>query len=409
MFRLKKDSESGMVLLVAVVVTFLGTILAGSFMSITIYEARHSVWQKHRAQSLFLAEAGVEQALYFLNNTDDPDNPWVDEYGEMRDTPLLDYRGDLSNGYYEIDLYSPSDFPWLPAGSYLIKSAGFLELANGEYKESRVSCIVCQLPALPIVAALSILDSADPEIELFQFDSAEWSINGEDMDKPGTGLPGIAIANEALDSPDNIIGDDLLAQLGDRLEQVEGICIHGNVRTGEHVILADPDLPQDLDAYADYFESIAINISGVSNIPKELLGTYEEPTVLYANLTEGPIRLLPNQPGYGVLILDGKGDFRFDVSVEGKAEWFGVIICARDSEINLYGGGSTASHIYGALLIADGTVTMNGSADIIYSSDNVNNVNVNLLLYQVYSWCGGWGEELGEDYDPVATGEPTMY
>jgi hypothetical protein len=37
---------------------------------------------------------------------------------------------------------------------------------------------------------------------------------------------------------------------------------------------------------------------------------------------------------------------------------------------------------------------MNGTADIVYSSDNVNNVNLNLLLYQVYSWCGGWGETL---------------
>ncbi len=66
-----------MVLLVALIVTFLGTILAGAFMSITIQESRHSIWQKHEAQALFLAEAGVEKSMYYLNNMDDPGNPWI--------------------------------------------------------------------------------------------------------------------------------------------------------------------------------------------------------------------------------------------------------------------------------------------------------------------------------------------
>ncbi len=401
MFHLKLDNESGMVLLVALVVTLLGTVLAGSYMSITIYESRHSVWQKHKAQSLLLAEAGVEQSLYYLNNLDDPDNPWVDQDGEVLTTPL-EYAASLSGGQYDAALYGQGDIPWLPADSYLVRSEGVISRTNSANIEYGVSCIVRRLPGIPIPAALTIFDDADPEIELNQFDSVGWTVDGQDMDDPfGGGLPGMAIANLALSMPDNIVGDDLLAQLGARVGQVAGIDSMGNSATGVGAIIEDPSLPKNLDAYANYFEKIALDISGIGNIPTEVLGSYDAPQVLYADLSQGPIRLLPNRPGYGVLVLDGEGDFLLDVSVEGKAEWYGIIICARDSEINLHGGGNSPSHIYGALLVANGQVTMNGTADIVYSSDHVNNVNAKLLLYQVYSWCGSWGSPLGSGYNPV--------
>lgn len=398
-----------MALLVALIVTFLGTILAGAFMSVTIQESRHSVWQKHRAQSLFLAEAGVEKTLYYLNNTDDPTNPWASAEGEMLATPL-EYAGDLAGGDYNATLYGQAEMPWLPANSYLVRSEGIISRTNSGDIETGISGLVRKLANIPVPAALAIFDDADPEIELNQFDSVAWKIDGKDMDDPlGGGLPGIAIANLALSMPGTPEGDDLLAQLGARVGQIEGVDALGNPVTGVNAIIEDPTMPKNLDAYANYFEKIAIDISGCGNIPKELLGTYEEPQVLYANLNEGPVKLLPNQPGYGVLVLDGEGDFRLDVDMEGRAEWNGIIICARDSEINLHGGGGTPSHIYGALLLANGQVTMNGTADIIYSSNHINNVNTKLLLYQVYSWCGSWGEELGSDgYNPVSLEEPYL-
>ncbi|MFC1713967.1 hypothetical protein ACFL6S_09870, partial [Candidatus Poribacteria bacterium] len=394
--------------LVALVVTFISTIVAGSFMSLTIYESRHSVWQKRRAQSLFLAEAGVEHTLYYLNNDDSPEDS---------------YDGSLANGSYETTLYSPEEMSWLPENSYLIKSTGTLTRTNAADTKRRVSCIVRQLDGVPIPGAITIFDNADNETELVQFDSVEWTVDGRDMDSEG-GVPGIAIANLALSQPGvvdangDLVGDELLDQLGVRVGQVTGreqVVPATDPPTyidtvGIDAILEDPDLPKNLDAYADYFEKIAIDISGMGSIPKDLLGSYDYPNVLYANLSEGPIRLLPNQPGYGVLVLDGKGDFKLsDVSMEGGGEWFGVVICGRDSEINLNGGGNSASHIYGALLVANGTVTMNGTADIVYSSDNVNNVNLKLLLYQVYSWCDGWGHELGSgEYYPIEEPDPII-
>ncbi len=253
MFYLKQDNESGMVLLVALVVTLLSTILASSFMSITIYESRHSVWQKHKAQSLLLAEAGVEKSLYYLNNLEDPDNPWADQNEEVLTTPL-EYAASLSNGQYDAALYGQVDMPWLPPNSYLVRSGGIIPRTNSADIEYGVSCIVRRLPGIPIPAALSIFDNADPEIELNQFDSVGWSVDGKDMDDPfGGGLPGIAIANLALSQPGvideygDLIGDDLLAQLGVRVDQVEGIdSTTGNPVTGVGAIIEDPTLPKNL-------------------------------------------------------------------------------------------------------------------------------------------------------------------
>ena len=181
MFCPKLDNESGLVMIVVLVATLLGTLLASSYVSTLIYESRHSVWQKHRAQSLFLSEAGVEKALYYLNNTDDLDNPWVDEYGEMLDAPLY-ASGELAGGSYSIELYGQADVPWLPADAYLIKSLATIPRSYSQDVERRVSCVASKLGAIPIPAALSILDDTDPEIELDKFNSSQWTINGTDMD-----------------------------------------------------------------------------------------------------------------------------------------------------------------------------------------------------------------------------------
>ena len=384
-----------MAMLVVLIMAFVSSWLASSYMTVVVSESRHSVWQKHRTQSLFLAEAGVEMALYLLNNPDDPDNTWVDEAGQVLADPPK-YTKDLAEGYFEVSLYSKADKSWIPEGAYLVESLATIPRSNSEDITRGVSCIVDELDDLEIRAALSILDYADLEDELVKFDSVEWTVDGVDMDgESRKGLPGIAIAND---------GDEPLRQLGDRVNQVTGGNEAGVYPLGEDclrgmaAILQDSDLPKDLDKYADYFLGIAINVSGVPNIPKEVLGTADKPQVLYADLSQGPIRILPNQPGYGVMVLSGKGDF----SIEGGADWYGIIICARDSEINLNGGGASAAHIYGALLVSNGIVSMNGTADIVYSSKYIGKIS-ELLLFQVYSWCDDWGMPLGSDeYNPVA-------
>jgi hypothetical protein len=379
MLHPKLDSESGMAMVMALVVTFIGTILASSYMTAVISESRNSVWQKQRAQSFFLAEAGIEKGLYYLNNRYDIDNPWTDDYGEVLDYPPL-ASGDLAGGRYEISLFDQIDEPWLPANSYLIRSAGIIPRSNGEDIEHRVSCVMVRLDGLPIPAALGVMDDADPEDELLDFDASEWRINGRDRDGLG-GVPGIAAANT---------GDDLVGQLGVGVDLVTGSDEWNNYYQGADAISEDSSLPTDLDAYVDYFRKIAIDVSGAGTLPASFLGTADEFQVLYVNLSEGPIKIAGTDRGFGVLILAGTGEFE----MAGGSKWNGVIICADHSHVCLKGGG-TGTCIYGSVLLAsDSTLEVSGTAALRYSSENVSAVNSQLVLYREYSWCDGWGESL---------------
>gem|GEM_PF-2558059 len=377
----KLDSESGTVIVVALIATIIGSILAGSYMTVVLSESKNSIRQKQSAQSLFLAEAGIEKGLYYLNHPFESSNPWTGVYGEMLDDPPL-LNEDLVPGKerYEVSLLDKTDEPWLPENSYIIRSTGIIPRDNSDDIEHRVSCLAGKLKELPIPAALGILDDADPEDEVVKFQSNQWTIDGRDMDALG-GVPGIAVANT---------GDDLPTQLGSRLDQVTGSDEWGGYYEGADAILEDLSLSTDLSAYVNYFRRMAIDISGIGTIPGGFLGTDDEYQILYADLSKGPIKIAGTDRASGVLVLEGNGEF----TMAGGSEWNGVIICAGDSNILLKGGGSTPAHIYGALLIADGIVEMNGTADIQYSSSNMSKVNLQLILYQVYSWCGGWGNPL---------------
>lgn len=385
MLRLKLNSELGMAMLIAVIVTFLGTVLAGTYLSMVNYESRHSVWQKHRAQSLFLAEAGIEKGLYYLNNPENQPSDWMLDMEGRLVTPLH-ASGSLAGGTYDITLYDQSQAAWLSPESYLIASTGTIPRMSEDDIVHKVSCVTRKLKELPIPGALSILDEADPEIELQKFESAVWTIDGQDMDATG-GLPGIAVANE------NPGGDNIIEQLGVKIDNVTGSDEDDNFYQGADAILRDASLPKSLDAYANYFKRIALDISSPDGnqytVPTEVLGTDNHYQVLYANLSQGDLKIAGTDTGCGILVLEGNGEFE----MAGGSEWNGLIICASDSVIRLKGGGGTPSHIYGALLVANGVVEMNGTADIVYSSDRTSKA-FSLLLYQVYSWCGGWGETL---------------
>ncbi len=426
MFGVKLKSESGMVLIVSLVVTVLSTLLATSFIGAVIYESRKAELQKQNTQLLFLAEAGLERALYWLNNTDDPENPWAED-GQLVEPPMDYTSGEAANDpgmddpeteaveSYNVWLYDNDDgIPWLPVDSFMVVSTGIVTQLDGSVSDYTISCVIAKLDGLPVPAALSIMDAADPEDEISKFQSSVWAIDGQNHDlsglllADGLGLPGIAVANTDIDTDTGIYIDDIAYQLDKdptkpkRLDQVVGwIEELGGYVEKEEAIVHDPDLPQTLDPYATYFQKIALNISGPEPfIPDHLLGTPDKYQILYADLSEGNKMLAGGATGYGILILDGVGEFEMG----GNATWNGLVICAKDSIISLKGGGATPAHINGGLLVANGFVEMNGTADITYCKEAIDNINAWLLLYQVYAWSGDWGVPLSEQY---VEAEPT--
>jgi hypothetical protein len=295
MFYTKLKDESGMALLIAVVVTMLGSLLVASYMSVTINESRNSVWQKHRVQSLFLAEAGIEKAIYYLNNPSGRPTEWLDANSELLPTPL-NLQEQLEDGFYSFSLHDRNELAWLPEKAYLIRSTGIIPRVSGDNIERKVSCIVYKDDLLvSALAALCIFDGADPEDELIKFNSSQWRVSGKDIDDTTdqNGVMGIAVANT---------GDNLDLQLGVRLDQVEGADPNDAENDGDYTcsgvnaIMQDSGLPQDLSEYLKQFLSSPkmIDISGFGNT-EGYLGTPDDCQILYADLTQGKIQHLGNR------------------------------------------------------------------------------------------------------------------
>ncbi len=409
MFYTKLKDESGMALMIAVVVTMLGTLIVSSYMSVAINESRNSIWQKHRVQSLFYAEAGIEKAIYYLNNPAERPSGWVNANGQLLPTPL-DRVESIADGRYNVTLHDPNEITWLPENSYLIRSQGMISQISGDKTGVKVSCIVTKKDEglLSVPAALCIYDEPDADDELSQFASAQWAISGIDIDDASgaTGVKGVAISNT---------GDAVDIQMGIRIDQVAGEdmdpttvsevvwvdadhdgirCFHDEyiyvpTYQGESAILEDPTLPQNLSEYVDCFYPMATDISGAGTTDG-YLGSPDNYQVLYADLSQGTIQHLGNRTGYGVLILEGPGEFQ----IAGTGEWYGLILCTGGATINLRGGGSTSAHVYGAVMVEDCVVTMNGTADIKYSSNALANIRAQLMKYKVISWSEGWGNAL---------------
>ena len=416
MFHQKLNDKSGMALLVVLVIALVSTILASSYMGSVISESRHSVWQKNRAQSLFIAESGVQAALYYLNSPADK-TQWEGE--EHIEFPLLE--GDVGNGAYAAQLYDSTEKPFIPSGAFFVESKGTIPRPNSEDVERRVSCILIKLDSVPVGAALSIYDWGDLTPELMQFQSARWIVDGKDHNEDGSlikddslinplsinnGMPGIAVANDTDNLPLQLVSsenqiDSIVQVMGmrdmGRFEGTEAVGVEEV--TGVDAIIEDLDLPKDLDAYANYFRKIGNDISGEPKfIPEEIMGTEDQLTILYANLSQGDKKIAAQTRGWGILVLEGNGVFE----MAGGSWWNGLVICAGKAQIAMKGGGNTPAHINGALMLADGTVEMNGTADVTYCSGIISRINAFLLLFQVYAWCDGWGEPLGSDtYDPV--------
>ena len=451
MFHLKRrDSESGIVLIVVMMATIVCTLLATSYMSIVIHESGNAVWQRQRVQSLFLAEAGVQRGLYFLNNPETTEpvsgkdaygtthegNPWIQgTTDELQITPVEEtiYYEDVttpgrlvSTEAYGISLHSSFNNPngsvtVLPEGFYLIRSVGLIPKKYSKKIEHRISCIVAKLDEIDVHGALTIMDQADLEPELAKFESASWRIDGRDHYLDGTrvppdlssdvpnvpGLLSIVLANDGKING-AYVGDDIPGQLGDEEKwatpgpplpddtaRITGV-VKGETIHGSEVIKEIPEAYVDLyERYVKYFMSASINISGCGDIPESVLGMPTNNQILFADLSKGNIKVAGGYSGNGVLILYAPpGGASYEFEMAGNAEWNGLIICAGDGVVRLKGGGKTPAHINGALMIANGFIEMNGTADITYSSEALNKAYDQCLLYQTYSWCGGWGNAL---------------
>ncbi len=112
MTRLRISSESGMAIMVAVMVMLISSIAIASYLSTVIYESRHSVWQKHRVRALFMAEAGIEGARTVLRDSSFGSAlRGADGVGGTGDDGILSFgsTASLGSGGYEVRIADNDD------------------------------------------------------------------------------------------------------------------------------------------------------------------------------------------------------------------------------------------------------------------------------------------------------------
>jgi len=436
MVSIRRDNESGFAMIIVLIVIMLSAILGATYMNIVAHESKHAVWQKHRVQSLFLAEAGIQKTIFYMN-LDDPDNlpennPLLVaeeisdriDYVEQLTRPEYEFDGKFKVSLYGRDYVTDPDNIFPSQESYLVKSVGVIERENSGDIEHMVAAIVGKLDGFPTPAAVSILPDMDRQEddndELLNFNSVQWTIDGHDHDmitgeliEGNPGVLGIYVNND---------GEDAAEQLGSRVDQVTGALVEtdeeGNivyqepndqgvilpVVTDEDAVGADaiyehpdPESGMTIDIYMDYFESVAVDVGKELNvesggkvaIPEEYLGTQAEPTVLYLDLDKADYKIAALTQGWGILMIEGDGTFE----MAGNAGWHGLVICAGEATIVLEGGGHTAAHIYGAVIVNNGALKMTGTADVKYSSGAIGNAWTTLRP-QIMAWSEGWGDSL---------------
>ena len=385
----KLNNETGLAVIIAMAMIFVSSIIASSYLTLVIGESRNSVWQKERVQALFVAEAGVQKGLYYLNNAESRPPEWRDYDGQLLPTPLQKEEELVDGRSYNISLHDSSEagYAWLPSDTYLIESDATIDRISRDVNRS-VACIVAKNGVdFEVPAAVTIVDDADPgENELNSFNSNAWTIDGSDYDGLEPGVPGVLITNT---------GDSLPGQFpGTRIGRVSGEDGDGVPTSGANAIVETDDVNIDLAGIADHFrENWDENITGSGTIAGRTFGSPEDFDVVYADLSQGGIHFSGNTSGYGLLLLENNTSAAQEFRISGSFDWNGVVVSYGNVDTVLVGGGNKI-HIIGGLLIGDGTVDMRGTADIVYSSVNVGKLNGLGTPYQIRSWSEGWGNPL---------------
>ena len=384
MTHLRLNSEAGIAVIITMIMIFISSIIASSYLSLVLYESRNSVWQMQRVQALFVAEAGVQKGLYYLNNSDSRPSEWGDDNGQLLPAPLQKEEGLVDGRSYNISLHDSSEqgYEWLPSNSYLIESDGAIERSSGDVERS-ISCVVTGGTGPNVPAAVTIVDDPDGEDEINKFNGNAWTVDGRDIDG-GPGVPGVLITNDE---------DGLHDQFpSNRINRITGEDEDGFPTQGEDAIVEDPNIEIDLDAIIDSFRDDWEDISGSGTIAGHTTyGAPDDFVVVYADLDQGDIHFSGQATGYGVLIVENLGETR-ELFISGKLEWNGIVICADNSDVIQVGGGD-GMHVIGGLFLENGIIDVRGNADIVYSSVNVGKVGA-MISYKIRSWCGGWGNPL---------------
>ncbi len=416
-------NESGNALIVALLVLFVLSTIALAFVGATKTEMQISGTNLRESQALYVAEAGISEALARMSNksspsyvgeTGSPPTPGWGRYlvltnGASAGDPergliasdSLDNNGDVvideaGESYPEVASSQsggqPIEYPWVKVRYKMVKVGGVEKVvlfgdadnnpttrpvqnvargapvliitSNGHQGTSRKTIEVeaVRLPGLPVPGSLYTEGSLDCQGTAFHIDGHDYDPVADTIITSSPPVPGVvATGGSGVVSCNSPWG----------WNNIEG--------TGSAPSIEGATYDLDLQGYRDTYASMAdVVYYGTQTNPSTAgWGTASDYKVVYVQ--GGDLHISGQNLGGGVLVVDG------DLTVSGQFTWYGVIICLGD--INFTGGGA-GIHVFGSVL-TQGSISASGSvsgqADILYSSQTISKLS-DMYNYSVALW-----------------------
>jgi len=328
----KIQNEKGQILIISFI--FMMTILSimAAFIFMTSARSKGFAYQAASVKSFWLAEAGLEEALYQLYD------PGYDNY---RDNPTLITCDDLGSGSYEVGCVKNADH------RYTITSIGWIDDRNINRTIKIVIDVKYGFTSPGFTARNSILVSGQGEID--GYDSSLGVYGGENisgginMGCNGTiNLSGVGVINGDIESGGNV---NISGQAG-----IYGDVSSGGLISGQDLVSGSID--ENVDPPPQPFDD---------NIIKQVDAEVEKATTDNDNNLLNPLYLTGTQfsLGNGEVYAIPAGKYYFtEFSVSGT-----LLINEGDS-VTIYYDGSDSDNL---VLAGDG---------IINASDNATNLSI---------------------------------
>ncbi|UCF78887.1 MAG: hypothetical protein JSW03_01005 [Candidatus Eiseniibacteriota bacterium] len=417
-------NERGNALVVALLVLMVLSTMAVAFVAVTKTEKQISGNQLRGAQALYVAEAGVSEALtrmslqgspsYIGENLHSPTAGWGryivlgnggsfgDPEHSLTESDSLDNNNngsiDETGEVYpevpssQVGLQDAIQYPWVKVRYKLADDAGVTRVVlygdhDNDPATRPVENFVAGFPVL-IVTSNGIRSNADKTVEVeavkvpgppvpgsvytegnldckgtsFHIDGSDYDPVSEEIVAGSTPLPGI-VATGGLAAVD--------CNVPQGWNNIEGSGAAPSVATATFDI--------DLAAYVQTYGSMAdiIYNGDQSNPTTSNWGTIDDYKIIHVR--GGDLHLSGTNSGGGVLLVDG------DLMISGQFSWYGLIVCLGDVDFT---GGGAGIHVYGCVMTQGNMATsgsVTGNADLFYSSATISKLS-DLSGYTVALW-----------------------
>ncbi|MBN1503429.1 MAG: hypothetical protein JW952_00030 [Candidatus Eisenbacteria bacterium] len=416
--------ERGNALVIALLVLLVLSSMAAIFVGVTKTEKQISGNNLRDSQSLYIAEAGVAEALSrmsapaspsYIGETTTPPTPGWGRYVVQSGTAstsdpehaATQYDGLDNDGNGQVDeageaypeiyssqisLQDPLGYPWVKVRYRQMDVGGVQRVVLfGDHDNNLATRPVMNTahghPVL-IVTCNGRQSNATKTVEV------------EALRLPGPTVPGSVYTEGTLECK----GTSFLID-GNDYDPVTGTIVTGstplpgvvptqgtsavdcNTPQGWNNIQGEGTAPSivpatvdiDLAAVFDIYEAMAdISYNGTQMNPNtSSWGTADDYKIVC--IRNGELHLSGANSGGGILLVEG------DMTISGQFTWYGLIICLANVEFT---GGGAGIHIYGGVM-TQGDISSSGSvsgnADILYSSATISKLT-EFQTYRVCSW-----------------------